>query len=148
MNMHITRSMAQVDAQGQQMARQLDAWMPELPHDISERLRVARQRALEVQKPVMVRAAAVHMQPQGTLTLSPGDSDRPGLWSVLGSLIPLLVLVAGFSTLMVHEESQRIAEIAHIDAELLADEVPPSAYADPGFVQFLQEKANRREQHD
>lgn len=148
MNMHINRSMAQVDAQGQQMARQLDAWMPELPHDISERLRVARQRALEVQKPVMFRAAAVHMQPQGTLTLSPGDSDRPGLWSVLGSLIPLLVLVAGFSTLMVHEESQRIAEIAHIDAELLADDVPPSAYADPGFVQFLQEKAHRREQHD
>lgn len=148
MNTHSNQSIKQIDAQGLQMARQLDAWMPELPHDISERLRVARQRALEVQKPAIARAAVVNMQSQGTLTLSPGDSDRPGLWSVLGSLIPLVVLVAGFSTLMVHEESQRIAEIAHIDAELLADDVPPSAYADPGFVQYLQEKAHRREQHD
>lgn len=148
MNTHTNQSIKQIDAQGLQMARQLDAWMPELPHDISERLRVARQRALEVQKPAIARAAVVNMQSQGTLTLSPGDSDRPGLWSVLGSLIPLVVLVAGFSTLMVHEESQRIAEIAHIDAELLADDVPPSAYADPGFVQYLQEKAHRREQHD
>lgn len=148
MKTQTTQSMERIDQQGQLMARQLDDWMPGLPHDISERLRVARQRALEVQKPEVARVSAVNVQRQGSLALSPGDSDRPGLWSVLGSLIPLILLVVGFSSLMGHEESQRIAEIAHIDAELLADDVPPSAYADPGFVQFLQEMAHRREQHD
>lgn len=148
MNTQRTSSMERIDEQGLQMARQLESWMPELPHDISERLRVARQRALEMQKPEVAWASVAHVQGQGSLALGPSDSDRPGLWSVLGSLIPLVLLVVGFSSLMVQEESQRIAEIAHIDAQLLADDVPPSAYADPGFVQFLQEMANRREQND
>ena len=28
-------------------------------------------------------------------------------------------------------------EVASVDAELLTDELPPSAYTDPGFAQYL-----------
>jgi hypothetical protein len=31
----------------------------------------------------------------------------------------------------------RASEIAAVDAELLTDELPPAAYTDPGFLQFL-----------
>jgi hypothetical protein len=35
-----------------------------------------------------------------------------------------------------HNDSQ-ISAAAEIDASLLADDLPPSAYSDPGFVEFL-----------
>jgi len=148
MNTPSTTSMDSVDQQGLVLGRQLQAWSGDLSHDISERLRVIRMQALEVQKPEIVRASRVHAQSNGTLTLTPDGADRPSLWSVLGSIIPVAALVLGASTLMLHEENQRINEIAHIDVELLADDVPPSAYADPGFIQFLHEMAHRQEQHD
>jgi hypothetical protein len=35
------------------------------------------------------------------------------------------------------QTDRRASELAEVDAALLTDDLPPSAYADPGFVQFL-----------
>jgi len=35
------------------------------------------------------------------------------------------------------EADRRANEVAEVDAALLADDLPPAAYADAGFVQFL-----------
>ncbi len=32
-------------------------------------------------------------------------------------------------------------EVAEVDAALLTDDLPPSAYADPGFLQYLKTTA-------
>jgi hypothetical protein len=47
------------------------------------------------------------------------------------------VLLAGLVTIHVVQNEYRARELAEIDAALLTDDLPPAAYADPGFVQFL-----------
>jgi hypothetical protein len=37
-----------------------------------------------------------------------------------------------------------ILEVAEVDAALLADDLPPAAYSDPGFVQFLKTTDSRQ----
>ena len=57
--------------------------------------------------------------------------------TLLWSLLPLGLLVAAL--LAIHElnDSELISATAEVDAALLADVVPPDAYADPGFAEFL-----------
>ncbi|MBC7727039.1 MAG: DUF3619 family protein, partial [Microbacteriaceae bacterium] len=35
------------------------------------------------------------------------------------------------------QNDHRASEVAEVDAAILTDDLPPSAYADPGFAQFL-----------
>ena len=41
------------------------------------------------------------------------------------------------------QEQRRANEIAEVDVELLADDLPPAAYTDQGFVHYL--NTNRRD---
>ena len=38
--------------------------------------------------------------------------------------------------------NEQIAAAAEIDADLLTDSVPPAAYNDPGFLEFLKSPQN------
>jgi hypothetical protein len=139
-----------VDRFGLKVAAQLSAGLSanSLEHDISERLRVARQQAIARRKkeiapvfaPVHVSAGAVLAQGGSTAALSGmghQDGDEPSLWTRIASFLPLLLLVAGLIGINVLQNDRRASELAEIDAALLTDDLPPSAYADPGFVQFL-----------
>jgi len=48
-----------------------------------------------------------------------------------------LALVIGLVAIVVIQDEVRVRELAELDAELLTDELPPSAYVDPGFTQFI-----------
>lgn len=128
-----------MDRLGRHFSAQLSMATPGLPHDISERLRVARQRAMAERKPVVqlgfVRKTGV--QSNGTLTAS-GDEGL-NLWSILASALPLLALVVGLTAIQWIQQDSRTNELAAIDSALLTDELPPDAYADAGFVQFLKQ---------
>jgi hypothetical protein len=41
------------------------------------------------------------------------------------------------------QKEDRANELAEVDTALLTDDLPPSAYADPGFVQFLRAGSDR-----
>lgn len=102
-----------------------------LPPDIEERLRFAREQAL--QRARRADDAAV---------LGGGGSaavlGRLGAWwPRLGAMLPVLVLVAGAAFIVDSQQREEAAIAAEIDAELLADDLPPEAYADPGFAAFL-----------
>jgi len=111
----------------------------ELPHDVTERLKAAREQALARARLARRTEAAAADQPVGgtgaTATLGRGrGSDK---WFKLASIAPIAALVAGFLLIdHLHTKSQ-IKAAAEIDAALLADDVPPAAYSDPGFVEFL-----------
>ena len=108
----------------------------QLPHDITERLRAARMQALAKRKVVAVAvASAVHVQ-NGAATMQSGNEDG-GFWRKLASVIPLVALLAGMVSIGWIQDEMRADELAKVDAELLLDELPPAAYVDPGFVQFL-----------
>lgn len=130
-----------MDRYGMRLAARLTESTAELPHDISERLRAARVQALARRKPVPRPASAV-LGRGGAAVLSGGD-DSPGLWGRLASALPLVALVVGLVAINVVQNEDRARELAEVDTALLTDDLPPSAYADPGFVQFLRAGTER-----
>jgi len=104
--------------------------------DISERLRFAREQALvraQAARQVQTAAAPVVVGRGRTAVLA----NPLGWWFKLGSAAPLALLVLGLAGIAhVHEKAQ-IAAVAEVDAALLADDLPPSAYTDPGFAEYL-----------
>jgi len=108
--------------------------------DISERLRFAREQALsraQAARRVQTAAAPVVVGRGRAAVLA----NPLGWWFKLGSAAPLALLVLGLAGIAhVHEKAQ-IAAVAEVDAALLADDLPPAAYTDPGFAEYL--KTNR-----
>ena len=51
--------------------------------------------------------------------------------------------VRGRDGAVFEELDERLNEVAEVDAALLTDDLPPEAYADPGFMQFLKTAAAR-----
>ena len=108
--------------------------------DIAERLRFAREQA------VARGQAARRMQKQlatATTTTMVGRgpsavlAQRPGWWVKLASAMPLAMLVCGLVVIdRLHDKAQ-IAATAEVDAALLSDDLPPAAYTDPGFAEYL-----------
>lgn len=119
---------------GLRLAARLSEGVDAMDADIAERLRFAREKALERAR--ALRAAesrpALAVGASGAAVLGGG-----GWWIKLGSVLPLLVLAGGLFLIQhMHSEAQ-IETAAEIDAELLADDLPPAAYNDAGFVEFL-----------
>lgn len=109
-----------------------------LPDTTVARLAAARKMALARKKkdsplrvlltrPALATGTGVFSQPTGWLTR-------------MGLVIPMVALVAGLIGIYQFEKEQRISEIAEIDAGVLTDELPLSAYLDHGFNAYL---ANR-----
>ena len=140
MKSHAISNMHRVDQVGQAIARQLNEHAIDLPHDISERLRVARMQAISLRKPEPVRVLAPQLVP--AMGTSMGNLDEGlNLWSRLASALPLIALLFGLATIHIFQNEFRANEIAQLDAELLTDDLPPYAYTDPGFLVFLKSNA-------
>jgi hypothetical protein len=55
-----------------------------------------------------------------------------------------LVLASGLLVIDSLQDEQRVLELADVDSALLTDDLPPAAYLDVGFAQFL--KSEYRQQ--
>ena len=112
----------------------LNAHLDELPASTTDRLASARKAALARKKAhAPVRIA------QGQL------AGHAGLFSFsflnrMAVVVPLLALVAGLAGIYQYEEQQRIAELAELDAAVLSDELPLTAYLDQGFNAYLAQR--------
>jgi hypothetical protein len=112
-------------------------------HDIDQRLRVAREQALarrprsrELQQ--TAGAPAVVATGGGSATLGgPGSAGSWPWWLRLSSLLPLGLLLAGLFLIDRQYTASQIEAAAEVDAAILTDELPPEAYRDPGFAEFL-----------
>ena len=132
------------DRYGLRLAARLTEGTSELPHDFRERLRVARQQAVAHRKVVNValaRTASGLASSGNTATLSFGDGGW-NLWSRLASTLPLITLVVGLVAITVIQNDDRAREVAEVDAALLTDDLPPAAYTDSGFLQYLKSAGN------
>ena len=65
-----------------------------------------------------------------------GPSDAPW-WLRLGSLVPFAVLLGGLLLIDNHYLRTQIDAAAEVDAAILVDDLPPEAYRDQGFVEYL-----------
>lgn len=119
----------------------------ELPYDISERLRAARVQALAKRK----KPALLHQTAPAPVLVRVGRSAAMGGWNSEGgswwrsliSAVPVLALVVGLVAINFVQEEHSSTEVAAVDAALLTDDLPPSAYFDPGFVQFLKTRGTQ-----
>ena len=139
--MSIDAKISAQDRFGRRVAAGLDASAQNLPHDISQRLRVARQLALEKHRVAQQSTVTASGYTGGAAVLGGGDDDR-SLWHRLVALVPLLALIAGLVALQVVGSDEFTEELAELDAAILTDDLPPDAYADPGFAQFLKNRLN------
>lgn len=124
------------DQFGRRLATLLSEASDQVPHDISERLRVARVQAVAKRKKLQPVLASQVSVSGNTATLHFGN-ERVGAWGRLASLLPLVALVIGLVTINKVQNDRRASELAEVDSALLTDDLPPSAYVDPGFAQFL-----------
>lgn len=114
------------------VASHLEALARQVPADVDERLRFAREQALERARQA---ARPVEVQPVGARLLALGK--RGSWWLRLASALPLLLLVAGLTLIEERQSDEQIQAAADIDSALLIDDLPPGAYADPGFAAYL-----------
>lgn len=122
---------------GRQVTVRLSQATAELPYEVTERLRAARMQAVARRKLASAQVApAIHAAGGGTAALGFGD-EGVSWWNRIASALPLLVLAAGLVTIHVVQNDRRASEVAEVDEAILTDALPPSAYADPGFAQYL-----------
>ena len=124
------------DRFGLGIAARLSDASDELPYDISERLRASRVQALAKRKIIVAKTASSVSLSGGVASLTLG-TEHMSVWNQIASAIPLLALVLGLVAINVIQDDNRANELAEIDAALLTDALPPAAYTDAGFAQFL-----------
>jgi hypothetical protein len=127
----------QQDRYALKVAARLTQSSADLPYDITERLRAARVQAVARRKVVAQSAAApAVLTSGGAAILGFGDEGNPWFQRI-ASVLPLIALVAGLMVISSVQSERRANDLAEVDAALLTDDLPPSAYADPGFAQFV-----------
>ncbi|NHZ95375.1 DUF3619 family protein [Massilia sp. CCM 8734] len=107
-----------------------------LPAETTDRLAAARKAAMARKKP--------HAPVKVAQTQLAGNIGALFSFSSLGRMsvaIPLMALVAGLAGIYQYEEQQRLEEIAELDAAVLSDELPLTAYLDQGFNAYLAQRA-------
>jgi uncharacterized protein DUF3619 len=99
---------------------------------VAERLRQARELALERQRP----------EPAAALAWADNVVGHLGGWGglTLRVLLPLALLLGSGAALYTWQQNQRAAEVEEIDSLLLTDDLPIDAYLDRGFQNWLKKR--------
>ena len=131
-------SQAAVDQFGLATAALLRQGTQSLPASIKDRLYSARQKALSVRK-----LEKIYIQKRALVGATGNwSSGTSSVWDALGWIAPMVVLIFGLIGIAQWQDDSRINDIAEVDAALLTDDVPPDAYADSGFMQFLKNSSD------
>ena len=126
------------DLYARRVTQRLTDGNSDLPYDISERLRAARMQALaRRKKPIALAHTAPALVHAGHTAALGGGNGGLSWWQSLLSAVPIMALLAGLVVINLDLDEAGTLEVAEVDAALLADDLPPAAYSDPGFVQFL-----------
>ena len=115
-----------------------------LPAATTDRLAAARALALSRKRADAPRAANVRQQQ----ARRPAFDLRSALampWALRTAVAaPLLAMVVGLVGVYQHEREQRTAELAELDAAVLSDELPLTAYIDHGFNAYLAQQQQQQ----
>jgi hypothetical protein len=117
---------------GRHVASHLELLAHRASPDVEERLRFSRELALTRAREVSRSATSARTVGAGLLALVGGS-----WWLRLASIVPLIMLISGLTLIQERHWNAQIEAAADIDAALLTDDLPPVAYADPGFAAYL-----------
>jgi hypothetical protein len=139
-------SRQQTDIQQRRLAQHirtvLDASADDIRPDLAERLAAGRRIAVARRKVAATVKAPRLAAAGGRAGLGDEGSGlhRVGDWlRRLGLLWAVAALAAGLAGIYDWQQQQRVDELVDVDAAMLLDELPPSAYADQGFHMFLKD---------
>jgi hypothetical protein len=112
-----------------------------LPASTTDRLAAARAAALARKKAdAPVRAK----QQRASFDLGSLFSMQ---WMARAAVVaPLLLMAAGMVGVYQYEREQRAAELAELDAAVLSDDLPLTAYTDHGFNAYLAQQQQAQQQ--
>jgi hypothetical protein len=121
--------------------------LEQLPASTTERLASARAQALSRKK---ADAPLRQRQQAGGRT----RADRGGVAALFGApwmaravaVVPLVAMVAGLVGVYQYQQEQRVAELADLDAAVMSDELPLTAYTDHGFNAYLVQQQENLQQ--
>lgn len=127
-------------------ARFIDGVRSVLNRGISNLDRKATERLHESRRLALSQQA----QPAAALSLAGigheiGHFFSDSLHNHLRAILAILALAVGAAGVQVWQSAQHAAELAEIDSALLSDEVPPSAYTDQGFLEWLDRSSQQQE---
>ena len=152
----------------------LDEGAQNLPHDVGERLRVARKQAIEsarrarsatlvtestpltiTQTQAGVRLAGGHgvgiqlptpqrawheAEAARSARKGPTRPEQPLGWGWrLALLLPVVAMLIGLWGIRRYQYLEHVEATTAVDMQLLTDDLPPDAYADPGFEAYLEQ---------
>lgn len=126
----------------------LNERLDELPASTTERLAAARAQALARRKADAPRPVAALRQPH--------KAQRPRFelaslfsmqWLARAAVVaPLVAMVGGLVGVYQVQHEERVAELAELDAAVLSDELPLTAYTDHGFNAYLLQQQQQQPQ--
>jgi hypothetical protein len=129
---------------GLSLAAALTVQVQAVTPDIAERLRVAREQAV-----LGARHARLSRTQRASHTTVVGMARSGVAWlgahspwaQRVAALFPLLMLVIGLFMIDQWQTREQLTAAAEIDVQLLADNLPPAAFSDPGFGAFMRGSA-------
>ena len=134
----ISYRLAARDAIESRFARGIAACLSEsaqtVAPDVAERLRFAREQALERARHARDAGATVGVTASGAVIAGFSQSRW---WLRFASVLPLIALVGGLLLIQDWQNRTQISVAAEVDEALLGDDLPINAYRDPGFWEFL-----------
>jgi hypothetical protein len=122
-----------------QVCHLLDRSTSDLDSSVAERLRAARERALDHQA-IAVEAVGIVGAGGTALQLGGDDVRHP-----FRTLFAILALLIGVSLAYYWNGFDQASENEEIDSALLADDLPPNAYLDRGFQAWLEKRSSAGE---
>jgi hypothetical protein len=131
----------------------LNETLDDLPASTTDRLTAARALAVSRKKAATPAAQAARGQQQRRPLFGPlfGQFDLASMFSMqwvarAAVVAPLVAMVAGLVGVYQAEHEQRMAEVAELDAAVLSDELPLTAYTDHGFNAYLVQQQQQQPQ--
>lgn len=110
-----------------------------LPASTTDRLAAARARALSRKKP-----DAAPAKPGKRPLFDLGSLFTGPALARIAVVAPMLALVIGMGGVYEYEQQQRLAAMAEVDAAVLADELPLTAYLDQGFNAYVESQQRQQ----
>lgn len=128
----------------------LNDTLDELPASTTDRLAAARAQALARKKadaPVRSQLQRNPAQRRPSFALSGFAAVFSTPWLARAATVaPLVAMVAGLVGVYQYQHEQRVAELAELDAAVLSDELPLTAYTDHGFNAYLVQQQQNLQQ--
>jgi hypothetical protein len=125
----------------------LNDTLDELPASTTDRLAAARARALARKKADAPSQPQQRAQRRPLLDVSRLATMFSTPWVArVATVAPLVAMVAGLVGVYQSQQEQRGAELAELDAAVLSDELPLTAYTDHGFNAYLVQQQQNLQQ--